>query len=155
MENLDLILLISRWAHISAAIIAVGGAAFLRFVLHPAARNALDDEQHQVLREAVRRRWSLVLFACIGVLFVTGGANFVILAFPPKIEPMPYHAIFGLKFLVALTIFFIGSALAGRSAGLAKMRENSAKWLGVLLVLAALVILLSGTLAQVRMSSVP
>lgn len=153
MDQLDFVLLFSRWAHITAAIIAVGGAAYAFLALQPGARDSLDDAQHKTLREAVRRRWSPVLFACIAVLFVSGGVNFYKLALLSKIEPMPYHAIFGVKFLVALVVFFIASVLSGRSPGLAKLRENSSRWLGILLVLSALIVVISGALGQIRAHS--
>ena len=65
---------------------------------------------------------------------------------------MPYHAIFGIKFLAARAIFFLASALAGKAPGFAKMRENSGKWMVAILLLGGLIILLSGVLNQVRLS---
>ena len=153
MENMDWVLLVTRWLHLASAIIAIGGAFFVRFALKPAAGEVLNDEVHKKLREAVRRRWSIVVMACITVLFLTGGFNFVMYALPPKIAAIPYHPIFGVKLLAALAVFFIASALAGRSPGFARMREQNAKWLGMLLGLAALIVLLSGVLNQVRTRS--
>lgn len=150
MDSIDWLLLGSRWVHVSAAIVAIGGAAFTRWALMPAARAALSDEQHQRLREALRRRWARIVYVCIAFLLVTGAINFLILALPPKIEPMPYHAIFGVKFLAALGVFFLASALVGRAPGLEALRHARAKWLSVVLVLAAVIVLLSGVLSQVR-----
>ncbi len=154
MDGIDWLLLGSRWAHVSAAIVAIGGAAFTRWALMPAARAALSDEQHQQLREASRARWSRIVYVCIALLLVTGAINFLILALPPKIEPMPYHAIFGVKFLAALGVFFLASALVGRAPGLEALRHARAKWLSVILVLAAVIVLLSGVLSQVRQQQV-
>lgn len=155
MADVDYVLLISRWVHIVSAIVAIGGAAFSRFALQPGAQEALDDAQHARLREAVRARWSKFVHICITLLLITGVINFVILAIQPKIEPMPYHAIFTIKVLAALGVFFLGSALAGRSSAFAKLRQDSRKWLGVLLVLAFLIVLLSGLMSQVRSHSTP
>lgn len=155
MEQIDIPLLVSRWLHIAAAIVAVGGAAFQRFALQPGANSALNDEQHAKLRDAVRTRWSRVVFLCIAILLITGGFNFVRLAMPPRVEPMPYHGVFAIKFLAALTVFFIASALAGRSPAFEKIRAKSATWLSVLLVLAAIIVLVSGILAQIRTTSAP
>ena len=150
MDSTDYILLITRWLHISAAIVAIGGAFFTRVALMPAAASTLDDATHAKLREALRARWSRVVQSCIAILLVTGGVNFVMLAMPPKVEPMPYHAIFGVKFLAALGVFFIASVLVGRGQGFASMRANRAKWLTVLLVLAGIIVALSGVLNRVR-----
>jgi len=155
MADVDYVLLMSRWIHLVAAIVAIGGAAFMRFALHPAAQEALDDAQHTRLREAVRKRWSRVVHICIALLLLTGAINFLILAMLPKVEPMPYHAIFTIKFMAAIAIFFLATALTGRSPAFAKLRENSRKWLGVLLALAIIVVVLSGLLSQVRSHSTP
>lgn len=146
----DLILLVFRWLHIGSAIAAIGGAFFMRVALMPSAASTLDDDTHARLREAIRARWARVVHVSIAILLVTGGFNFVMLALPPKIEPMPYHAIFGVKLLAALAIFFIASVLVGRGEGLAAMRAQRAKWLTILLVLATLIIMLSGILNRLR-----
>ena len=150
MDDLNLVVLISRWVHIMAAIITVGGAVFMRFALWPSATSVLDDEQHQRLRDAVRSRWAKFVHICIALLLVTGGLNFALLAMLPKIDAMPYHALFGVKLLMALAVFFLATALVGRSPGFAKMRKNSRKWLAVLAILGATIVLMSGMLNQVR-----
>ncbi len=149
-SGLDLIVLTSRWLHISAAIVAIGGAFFMRFALAPAAESALTEDSHAKLREAVRARWARFVHLSIAILLITGGLNFVLLALPPKIEPMPYHAIFGIKFLLALGVFFIASILVGRGTGFQGMRQNRKLWLSVLIILAGLIVLISGVLSQVR-----
>jgi uncharacterized membrane protein len=155
MSDMDISVLIARWLHIVAAIVALGGAAFVRFALLPACTATLDESTHARLREVVAARWSRVVHGAIGVLLVTGGFNFVRLAMSPDVEPMPYHAIFGLKFMLALLIFVIATALVGRSAGFAGVRENARRWLSVLLALGAVVVLLSGSLHQVRTARTP
>lgn len=150
MEDMNVLLWISRSLHIAAVIVTIGGAAFLRLALLPGANQALEEEPHQRLREAVRKRWAHVVHAGIALLLVTGAINFIILAIPPKIEAIPYHPIFGLKFLAALGIFMIASALVGKSPAFAKLRRNERTWLNVLLALAAVIVLLSGLLSQVR-----
>jgi uncharacterized membrane protein len=57
-----------------------------------------------------------------------------------------YHALIGTKIILAFAIFFIASALVGRSAGTQKFRDASAKWKSVVLLLAALIIAASGFL---------
>ncbi len=147
---MNLLLLISRWFHIAAAIAALGGAFFALVALLPAAKATLADDVHERLREAIRARWAKVVHACVAILFITGSINFLILALPPKIKPMPYHPIFGIKFLAALAVFFIAEALVSRGPGFAKIREQRAKWLRMLLALGALIILISGNLSQIR-----
>lgn len=150
MESIDLLTLVLRWAHISAAILAIGGAAFQLLVLRPASDSVLDTEEHARLRDAIRARWSRVVFGCIFVLLLTGFANFYLLVLAPKIPAMPYHMFFGPKVLLAFFVFFIASALAGRSPGLAGIRAKSSTWLALLVVLGAAIVLVSGMLSQIR-----
>ena len=150
MAEIDWLVVVSRWLHIGAAIVALGGAAYARAAVLPSLAEALDDESAGKVREAIRRRWAKVTHGCIALLLLTGVGNFVMVSMASKVEPMPYHAIFGVKVMAALVIFFLATALAGRSAGLAAIRAQGRKWLSVVLVLGALVVLLSGVLKQVR-----
>jgi uncharacterized membrane protein len=150
MEDINFALLISRWLHIGAAIVAIGGVVFLRFVLNPSAAGTLGEREDQRLREAIRVRWKRFVHICIGLLLLTGGFNFVVLAMPPKVEPFPYHMIFGCKFILALMVFFLAGALVATGPQFAKMRQNSGRWLTLLVVLAALIVGVSGVLGQLR-----
>lgn len=150
MDGVNPLLLVSRWIHISTAIVAIGGFVFVRFVLFPAAAQSLDADQDERLREAVRRRWARFVHVCIALLLLTGSINFAILAIPPKIAPLPYHPIFGVKLAAALGIFFIASVLVGRGPGMAAIRQNRRRWLTVVVLLAGLIVLLSGILSQIR-----
>ncbi|MEX0585738.1 MAG: hypothetical protein WD176_03790, partial [Pirellulales bacterium] len=59
-----------------------------------------------------------------------------------------YHAVFGTKVLLALAIFFIASALMGKSPALQKIRDNRRFWLTTNVVLAIIVVCLSGILRR-------
>jgi hypothetical protein len=58
----------------------------------------------------------------------------------------PYHPLIGVKFLLALAIFFIASLLVGRSANAEKFREKAVFWMNVNLALALAVVLIGGFL---------
>jgi uncharacterized membrane protein len=136
----------SRWGHVLAAVVAVGGLLFLRLVLMPSAKETLSDTEHHALREAIRRRWQKVVLACIALLLVTGFYNFFTISLA-KAEVAPaYHMLFGLKFLAALGVFFLASVLTGRARGFAGMRAAPGRWLAVAAALAVAVILISGVL---------
>ena len=152
MENIDVVLLVSRWIHIVAAMTAIGGAIFMRFAMLPGMGAALEPEQQQRLREAVRSRWAKFTHGCIGLLLLTGFANFYLVALKPKMPAIPYHMLFGPKLLLALVIFFLATALVGRSPGFEGIRKKARKWLGVIIALAIVIVLISGTLNQFRMN---
>lgn len=146
MKDGILLAVVLRWAHILAAVVAVGGAVFMRFVVAPSVRASLDPEQHARLHEQVVPRWRRIFMICIGVLLLSGLANFFLVALP-KAEGVPlYHALFGVKFLLAMAVFFLGSALVGRSAAFERLRADTPRWLAVTIVLAVVVILISGVL---------
>ena len=150
MESIDYLTLLMRWLHIFAAMVTAGGAVFLWLALLPGAAEALDDPAREKLRDAVIKRWKKIVHAGVGILLLTGGVNFYRLALQADVNPMPYHALFSLKFFAALFVFFIAIALTGRSPGTAGMRKQSAKWLSVLTGVTLLIVLLSGVLAQLR-----
>jgi hypothetical protein len=68
------------------------------------------------------------------------------------VMPRFYHPLFGIKFLLALAIFFLASMLAGRSQGTQKFRDHAARWLTVSLVLATLVVAISGILRSTHVA---
>jgi uncharacterized membrane protein len=142
------LLLLARWLHILSAAVALGVPIYVRLVLLPALAT-VDDETRGRLGEAIARRWRLIVYSAITLFLVTGLYNYLVVArwsqddFPSSERPR-YHMLFGIKFLVALGMFFIASALAGRSAKLAPMRANARLWLTVLIMLGILIVVLSG-----------
>lgn len=148
MEPSSLILYtVSRVFHVGTAIVMVGGAFFLRFVLLPAAQLTLSDDVHARLRSAVIGTWKKVVHIGIGLLLLSGALNYyrVLAEGTHKGDPL-YHALLGTKILLAMAIFFIASALVGRSAAFDGMRRNVAKWLTINLLLAAIIVAISGFL---------
>ena len=51
-----------------------------------------------------------------------------------------YHALVGVKMILALGVFFIASALVGRSKGLAFVREKRVFWLRLLVTVAFVIV---------------
>ncbi len=150
---MEVVALLSRLLHILASMAAVGGPMFVLLALSPAMRG-LADRDRATLQDAIRRRWSKVVMAAILFLTLTGLYNFFAFRAASghwgevwqsgSANSKLYNMLFGVKFLLALAIFFVASALSGRSAGLAKFRENAKTWLTVQLVLAVLVVAIAG-----------
>ncbi|HEY4330500.1 MAG TPA: hypothetical protein VGN88_12245 [Phycisphaerae bacterium] len=145
-----------RLVHIGSAICAVGAPFFVRFALMPAAAGALDEENHKKLRAAINQRWSVVVYCLITLFILTGAFNFLaeirmpdgklITArwkdFGPE-DKRIYHMLFGVKVLCAFGIFFLASALAGRSETFAVIRKNARTSVTFLLLLGFLVVVCS------------
>ena len=146
MSTEVILAVVFRWAHILAAVVAVGGTIFMRLVLAPAVRASLTDDQHAALRQAVTARWKMVVMTCIAVLLASGVFNFFITSMEKAKSSALYHPLFGLRILAALGVFFIASALTGRAKAFEGMRAQAPKWMAVAAVLGVVVILISGLL---------
>jgi len=133
---------VSRFVHVSTAITLVGGSVFSAFVLLPAA-NELGDEPHETLATSVTKRWKR--FVHLGVLlFLVSGFYNYFRAMGLHKGDGPYHAILGSKILLAFAVFFIAAALVGRSPKLAGFRRKRGLWLRILVLLATIIVGLSG-----------
>lgn len=141
-----------RWLHIVPAVIAGGATVYAAVALIP-AMGELDAEVRRGLREKIAARWRPVVGACIGLLIASGLTNFFLFQAKAHHGQPLYHALFGVKFLAALGVFFIAEALVGRSAGFQRIRDNAAFWsrLGAALVL--LILLVSGVLRNIPVAS--
>lgn len=137
------IALVSRWAHIITAIVLVGGTVFLRFVLGPAAAQ-LPDDSHAKLKELVLGTWKKFVHGGIALFLISGFYNYLVVQAPLHKGDKLYHALMGIKILLAFAIFLIASGLVGRSKVFAGMRAQAKLWQGIVVVLAMLIIGISG-----------
>jgi uncharacterized membrane protein len=144
MEWSTLLGLVFRWLHILAAIAAVGGSLFARFVVLPVLA-PLPDVERSTLHAAMRARFAKIVAASIAFLLVSGLYNFLVLVANYEL-PRWYHPLFGVKFLLAFAIFAIASLLVGSSPAAEALRKNTRTWMNVNLTLAVLVVCISGVL---------
>ena len=151
----DFVGILLRWMHIFAAIALFGGLIYQRVVLWPAAAS-LPDDIRRGLWERSRSCWARIVMISAFFLLVSGLINFILTMKLFKaadvVMPRFYHPLFGIKFLLALAIFFLASMLAGRSQGTQKFRDHAARWLTVSLVLATLVVAISGILRSTHVA---
>ncbi len=143
---------LSRVTHIGTAIALVGGSLFMLLVLFPAAK-LLASDAHDSLAAGITARWKRFVHLGILLFLVSGFYNYF-RAMPNHRGDGLYHAIIGSKMLLALGIFFIASALVGRSPRFAAYRAQRARWLTILVLLASLIVLLS-SYVKVRGPSSP
>jgi uncharacterized membrane protein len=142
--ELDYLGILFRWMHILAALTALGGSVFIRFALQPSLAE-LSEQARGEFQESVRRRWSKLVMASIAFLLISGLYNIAVISLRNKL-PGYYMPLFGVKFLLALAIAFLASALSGRSAAFAPIRANARYWLTVNLLLALVLVGISGIL---------
>ena len=145
MDSIDILNVASRWVHVATAIVVLGGAVFMRFVLFPAAKR-LPQAEHEQLRDGVMRRWRIYVMAGITLFLLSGFYNYLAVAVPKHRGDNAYHALMGIKIIVAFVVFFLASVLVGRSARFEFFRRERKKWLLVVIVLAFAVVLIASYL---------
>ena len=133
---------LSRIVHVGTAITLVGGSLFMLLVLMPSAKQ-LADEPHDQLATEVQSRWKKFVHFGVLLFLVSGFYNYW-RAMPSHQGDGLYHALVGTKMLLAFGVFFLASALIGRSEKLKAFREQRGKWLSVMLLLAAVIVGISG-----------
>jgi uncharacterized membrane protein len=156
---MDPVTLLLRWAHILAAIIALGGLFFARFAMLPAAEE-LGTETADRLHAGIRRRWLPWVIGAITLLLASGLTNYILLIRRIKEAPelwggdwmrqTGYHTLFGAKFLLAMIVFYLASGLVGRGASTQWIRDGRKQWLSVTVGLGVAVVLLSGWMRQLH-----
>jgi len=139
---------VSRWAHIGCAIVLVGGSSFIWLVLQPVLKDESSD-----LQERIRNRWKKFVHPGILIFLVSGLYNYV-QAVPVHKGDGLYHMLVGTKMLLALVVFALASILVGSKPGTQKIRDSARKWLGITLLLATVIVGISG-FVKTRSYSVP
>lgn len=150
---MDWIAIVSRWTHVGTAIVLVGGTFFLRFVFAPVAARLPDSEQAN-LKSLVMATWKKFIHAGIVLFLVSGFYNYLIVAAPLHKGDKLYHPLIGTKILLAFGMFFIASALVGRSKTFEGMRRHANFWQSAILVLAVIIVGISG-FAKVALKPIP
>ena len=156
---MDPLTLLLRWAHVLAAIAALGGLLFARFAVVPAAEE-LGSETADRLHAGIRRRWLPWVIGAITLLLASGLVNYVLLIRRVKDAPelwggdwmrqTGYHTLFGVKFLLAMIVFYLASGLVGRGAGTQWIRDARRQWLSVAVGLGVAIVLISGWMRQLH-----
>jgi uncharacterized membrane protein len=141
MLTLDIV---SRIVHIATAITLVGGSVFTLWVLLP-AMNSLSGDTKTQFAAAINGRWKRFIHGGILLFLLSGFYNYM-RAIPNHKGDGLYHGLLGVKMLLAFAIFFFASVLVGRSARFDGMRSNKSKWVGVIVFLAAIIVVISGFL---------
>lgn len=127
----------------------MGGSVLLRLGLRPAVRE-LEVEAGQRLHERLRPRWARLVMLASALLLVSGLANLALAGryeYPPLLGlRQGYHLVVGIKFILALPVFFIASLLAGRSPLAQRLQQRPEPWMNLALALALVMVLVGGWL---------
>ncbi|MBM4023387.1 MAG: hypothetical protein FJ284_14335 [Planctomycetes bacterium] len=156
---MDPLAVLLRWSHVLAAIAAVGGLLFARVAVLPATEDLAKDAADR-LHDGIRRRWFPWVISAITLLLASGLTNYVLLIRRVKESPelwgsdwmsrTGYHTLFGVKFLLAMVVFYLASGLVGRGAGTRWIRDARRQWLSVTVGLGVAIVLISGWMRQLH-----
>ena len=135
---MDYLSVFFRWFHIGPVILLVGGFAFWRYAVIPALSEDASD-----FTDRLAGKWKMWTYILISLILISGVYQ---VAVRIRIMPPIWHMLFFVKLLLAIGVFFLASALVGRSRGLQPIRDNRAKWLSITVILAALIVLVSGVM---------
>lgn len=153
MSGMLLVTLVMRWAHILSAIVALGGTIFMRYIIHPVTTDQMADAQLEHFRAAVRKRWMRILHLCITLFLISGFYNYLVVQNPLHKGDGLYHALFGIKFLLALVLFALAIMVSSAKGYAAKFRANAPFWMGVIVFIGIVIVLISGVMKNRPVSS--
>jgi uncharacterized membrane protein len=134
-----------QWIHLSAAVIGVGGIAFMLVILLPSL-GVLNPEQRDSLLRAVQKRFRWASSIAIILLIVSGLYN---------IREYYWEVAWGrgwqfltVKIILAFVVFAISLCLTLPLKILNRIRARRSTWLAVALALSLVVILISAYLRR-------
>ncbi len=114
----------------------------------------LPPDTKATIHEHVRSRWSKFVMIASALLLISGITNLALAGrynFGPVLGmEKGYHMAVGIKFLLALPIFFIAALMTGRSSLAKRIQANAEFWMNLNLILALLMVLIGGYLKFVQ-----
>jgi len=141
--------LVSRVLHVASAAILVGGLFYLRLVVAP--QIAKHDTSAEKVFGTRRRTWGLTVMATTLLLRASGFYNlFMVIIWPNESLPPLYHMLFGMKFLLALVLFFVAAAIGGKSSMADKFRASLRPLLNLALAVSVAILILAAVMRSIE-----
>ena len=142
-EGYPYLALVMRLVHIGSAIVVAGGFVFYRLVLVPVLRQSISDEARAELSEPLMRRWKLFVHPTILLFLLSGFYNYLAVTRFQHEGQGIYHALFGIKFLLALIVFALAIVLTSTTEWSKKLREHTGLWWALMAALTSVVVIAS------------
>jgi uncharacterized membrane protein len=136
---------VMQWIHLSAAVVGVGGVAFMAFLLIPASR-LLPAETREGFLKRIQGRFRWVSWSVI--LLLTGSGLYNIRAYYWELAWGRMWGLLTAKIILALLVFALSLALTLPLPFLSRFRERREQWLATAFALAMVVILISAYLRR-------
>lgn len=139
-----------RWLHIVGAITLLG-SLLAALVVNRAGLAKLSEESREAFLSAARPKLAMLVGIGILLLLVPGLYNYLVVMRALHQGQPTYDMMMGIKILLALIVFFLASALTGKSAVFQKIRDNAKMWLTITLLIGAAIV---GIASYLRMMPV-
>ena len=137
------LVIVMRWVHILSAIGMLGGALFIRVVLKSAIPT-LPEEAREPFAVTVRARWKKLVMLYATLLIVSGFYNYLMVTRFDHPDTPLYHALFGIKFLMAMAVFALAMFLVGRTSLAQRIQSQDKLYLSLLAAMGIGVVLIAG-----------
>jgi putative copper export protein len=103
----DILTALMRWLHLSSVATLVGGLLYARFVIAP-SESFLPPDAHATLDDRAAAHFRPIVFTAMVCLVISGLFNYM----TKPGHSVLYHALFGVKILLALHVFAVAILIA-------------------------------------------
>jgi len=134
-----------QWMHVTAAVMGVGGMAFLLFVLIPSL-GALEPAQRDLLTKQVMKRFRWLIWSAIIVLLVSG--LYSIREYYWEVAWGKSWALLTVKIVLALLVFEVALALTLPLKFFDRVRARAQIWLSIAVGVAVVIIFIAAYLRR-------
>jgi uncharacterized membrane protein len=133
--------LIMRWIHIVCAVVVVGSIFFYRMVVLPASKHAFEEGMPEAFKTALMKKWKLLLHPPIILFLVSGMYYYLAVTRFMHDGQSLYHALFGVKFLLALVVFALYITLTSTMKWSESVRDKKVLWVLLILLMTGIVMI--------------
>lgn len=149
MDALFWINVLSRWLHVTSAVIGIGALVFLRLGVHPILQ-AQEPSVRQAAMRQLRSRFIGIFHGAFGLMLLTGIYNLWVAL--PQVRTLTYHSLYhsliGTKILLAVVLFGIVTAALSSSAASGSMEQGRPRGIGLSIILALVILFLGAVLRR-------
>lgn len=102
---MEILWFLTRWLHVVAAVVWIGGNMILAMVIVPHFRQNLPPVQRILLLTQIGKRFEPIVWGCIGILFFTGIVNLLEVLDLTSLAPVSNA--FMRTFMIKIGLFFV------------------------------------------------
>jgi uncharacterized membrane protein len=135
---------ISLWIHIVSVVVAIGGSAFVLFVLRPALQSVGSQERERVM-ERVHARFRVIVWIAFALIAITGlaAAGSLRVLQPQVLFGTVYGQLLLVKIVLALVLFACALLITIPLPSLARFRSRTPQYLRMIVSIAVIIMFIA------------